>query len=317
RFEQQELGLESPRRTDLHLGRSVQMLPSGSHFITRLGNADDNLAVWRQLLPLRGANQFAKLQNRATVLARADDPRSGEPLLVGWTFGSGRVLAFAGDTTNLWWRHGYQTQHKRFWRQAMLWLAQKDAAQSQDVWIQLEKRRFLPGEPIRFTAGARGVDGEPMERAQLKAELKFPTGEKQPIQISPNEDVWEGTWDEVLEHGEYELQVSATFEGKEVGSSAGRFVVVQRDLELTDPTANPERMRMLASLTKEAGGKDVRPEQFNDLLQEISGSPPESHIEIQSKSQLGDAGIVTWVFVCLFVSVASVEWFLRKRWGMV
>ena len=34
------------------------------------------------------------------------------------------MLAFAGDSTWHWWMEGFEAQHKRFWRQVVLWLAQ-------------------------------------------------------------------------------------------------------------------------------------------------------------------------------------------------
>jgi uncharacterized membrane protein len=317
RFEQQDLGLDSAISTDLHWDKPMQMLPTGNEFITRLGSAQDNESIWRQLMPLQGANKFAQVDRRATVLARADDSASGEPLLVGWLYGDGRVLAFAGDTTYRWWTYGHQTEHKRFWRQSMLWLAQKDASQNQDVWIQLAKRRFLPGDQIRFSAGARGVDGEPLDQAQLTAEMVFPSEDRQPIPLTPEGDDWAGLWEEVLEAGEYQIDVSATFEGKDVGQTSGKFVVLKQDLELTDPAANPERMQLLASLTSAAGGKSVAPEQFNSLLEEIKESPPEMRVDVETKWQLGDTNFSAWVFFVLFVGLISIEWFLRKHWQLV
>ena len=76
-------------------------------------------------------------------------------------------------------------------------------------------------------------------------------------------------------------------------------------------------MQLLASLTSESGGKSVPPEQFNALLAEIKKTPPKMHVEVQSKWQLGDGSWSPWLLVGLFLLVASVEWYLRKRWGMV
>ena len=60
-------------------------------------------------------------------------------------YGKGRVLAFAGNSTYRWWNYGRQSEHRRFWRQVILWLAQRDDAAQNDVWIKLPQRRYDPG----------------------------------------------------------------------------------------------------------------------------------------------------------------------------
>ncbi|MEZ6115123.1 MAG: glutamine amidotransferase [Pirellulaceae bacterium] len=314
RFERQSIGSEQPIRSGVHLQGDVVMLPARSHFITHLAPSDQNMSAWQRLRPLQGANKFAGVKDRAVVLAESDQ---GEPLLVGWRYGDGRVLAFAGDSTHYWWRFGMQEQHKRFWRQAILWLGNKDQATQQDVWINLARRRFRPGEPIEFTAGARGTDGDPIRQAILSAELVDATGKRQPLRLSPEGTDWLGRFTEMLPAGEYALEVSATFEGRDIGQTSGKFVVMEQDLELSDPAANPEQLQMLSAITSSAGGKSVAPEKLIDLLQELHNKPPETEIETESKWQLGDTNLDAWTFFLLLVGLMSSEWYLRKRWGMV
>ena len=94
-----------------------------------LGPAADRDRTWNQLPPLEGANRLGEPKPAAQVLSEAPD---GKPLLVVQDAG-GRVMAFAGDTTWHWWMEGFESQHKQFWRQVVLWLAQGRNGRGQRV----------------------------------------------------------------------------------------------------------------------------------------------------------------------------------------
>lgn len=310
RFSQQKIGPTVSIRNDLHLDGELRMQPTGRHFITRLTSIEKNDETWRTLKPLMGANKI-RAKSRAAVLAKTS---AGENLLVAWPYADGRVLAFAGDSTHRWWRYGKRAEHKRFWRQAMLWLAGIDETRNQEVWVTLEQRRFSPGTPIRFKTGMQ-LDQEPVP-AEMSAELVFPNGQREQLRLASEEENWSGYFDEILEPGEYKIEVSGKYETFS-GNATGRFVVLAQDLELADPAANPEQMKLLASLTADVGGKFVLPEHLPELIDEIKSAPAATEIEIESKWQLGDTATDSWAVFLIAATLLSAEWYLRKRWGLV
>ncbi|MBI2480354.1 MAG: hypothetical protein HYV60_17480, partial [Planctomycetia bacterium] len=105
RFERQDIAFGSPISKDLHLWGKLAMLPTQSHAITTLAPGADNESVWRSLPPLEGANKFTDLKPRSRVLL---ETAAKQPLLVAGEYGSGRVLAFAGNSTLRWWQQGRQ-----------------------------------------------------------------------------------------------------------------------------------------------------------------------------------------------------------------
>ena len=162
-LERQNYG--EPIRTDLHLAGPLTMLPNARsaahHFVTELAPGEANLATWGKLPPLEGANNLArdKLKRAAQVLAETSD---GKPLLISQEAG-GRVMAFAADSTWRWWMGGFEAQHKRFWRQAILWLAHKDQADRRERLDSPGAEALCPGGPGRICrrraiAARRGAD---------------------------------------------------------------------------------------------------------------------------------------------------------------
>jgi hypothetical protein len=86
-----------------------------------------------------------------------------------------------------------------------------------------------------------------------------------------------------------------------------------QDLELDNPAARPAMLASLAKMTASSGGKPVPPEAFSDLLREIAEKPPKMEIESQIKYTPWDKP----EFFIAVVGLLCVEWYLRKKWGMV
>jgi uncharacterized membrane protein len=313
RFERQQF--DAPRRADLHLNRKISILPTRPHFITHLAPGDQNPLAWRSLPPLVGANKFTGLKERnVQVLAES---ASGDPILVAGVYGQGRVLALAAESTSAWYRYGFQSQHKRFWRQAILWLAHKEESLHDGVWVKLDQRRLAPGGSVAFAVGARSPDGDALMDVTFDAHVMDPGGARQPARLVPDGQQWKGRLEGTRQPGEYVLEVVGQREGAPFGSAQGKFMVLDQDLELSDPAADPQQLEQLARLTAQAGGKALAPEQLGDLLREIKNKPPEMETQIQSKWQLADTPLDAWLFFLCVVGLLSGEWFLRKRWRLV
>ncbi|MBL8826483.1 MAG: hypothetical protein JNM18_05820 [Planctomycetaceae bacterium] len=309
RFERQSFG--EPIRTDLHLQGSPQMRLTGLgklQSLLQIDSAGTNESAWKALPALDGANKFAGLKPGAQTLLETE---RGEPLLVAKNYGGGRVLAFAGDSTWRWPLHGFVSQHKRFWRQTILWLAQKDIRSDGNVWVRLDRRRFAPGMRVEFTAGARNETGDTVRDAKYTVEVSTPDGRKLPARLNQmtNGDQ-QGLVLDAMEPGDYTIQVRAQVGGVELGTTQARFLVYEQDLELENPAADRGTLEAIAAMT---GGKTVAPEQLGSLVDEIRSTIKQFEVETQVKDTLWD----TWPFFMLFIALLTAEWYLRKKWGLV
>ena len=309
--ERQRLG--DPIRSDVQLNGPLAMRPAKPlgerHYLMALGAGPEGRPIWESLPPLEGANRLGPAKPTSQLLAETP---TGQPLLVVQEAG-GRVLAFAGDSTWHWWMEGFADQHKRFWRQVILWLARKDESSEGNVWIKLAKRRFGPRERVDFTAGAMSPQGDALGDAQFVAEVSLPDKTTQKVSLVRQADHVSGVFDGATMAGDYTIQVTARHNDAPVGSAKSRFLVYEQDLELDNAVADPTLLASLSAMTKEVGGQSLAPEELPDLLRRMKEHPLELEVETQVKHTPWD----TWPFFLLFVAAIGYEWYLRKRWGLV
>jgi hypothetical protein len=303
---------DEPVRESLHLKGPLQMLPDdrfgGVSILRQAASDEDSRAVWRAMPPLEGANDLGRLVPAAKPLAATAD---GRPLLVGREYGDGRVVAFAGDSTWRWVMQGAGEQHRRFWRQLVLWLARQDETGQDLLWVRLAQRRVSPGAPLAFDAGLTKADGTAVTDVAMEAFAVSPTGLSRPVRIARKGDTFAGTAADFADPGEWKLVVKATRPGDPAPlERTARFMVVRQDLELANPRANPLLMRQLAEAT---GGGVRLPEELPDVFAEIAAKPP----AFETAEQWSFAVWDKWPMLLLLAGCLCTEWFLRKRFGLV
>ena len=323
RLEQQQIG--DPPSRDLHLevgNDGLQMLPTTSdvrgigHPMLQLAERPgENLALWRQLPRLSGANRLGALKPRATILAESSPGNA--PLLVAQGHGSGRVLALAVDSTHRWIFNGdpdqeFSLELRRFWRQLALWLAKQEDQDAGRIQIQLERRRFGIGQHAPFTAIAEPTLELPTA-PELIATLRPPEGDPVDLTLQMSNNVSKGRTEALTLPGDYVLEVAPRDATSGWEPARARFTVHQEDLELENPMADPALLASLARQTASVGGLAGRPETLPNLLRRLASDPPNVRIERSHKQTYWDR----WWVLLAFVALLGAEWFLRKRWGLV
>jgi hypothetical protein len=308
--------------------RVVPKDPEGLQFLCRL--SDDpkkNQEIWKNVFaPLEGMNQPGTLDKRSTIFATRDG-NDAAPVLVGTQFGAGRVLAFPVDTTWQWRRSPEAVAaYERFWRQMMLWLARQENTQGV-VFVQLDERRLERPTQLRYQVGFRGVE---VDGAKFSAKIIGPRGEEYPVSIGSDP---RGVWTPPAA-GEYTFHVEGN--GKTAlglaieGRDLARFLVIETDREMLRPAADHDFLQKLAAATD---GKFFQA-QDDKLLQAIAElqarqAPAQSKItywpdwrKAPPSGAIGDQFATLWRSTALFALIVYIaclclEWYLRRRWGMV
>ena len=208
---------------------------------------------------------------------------------------------------------GQGDAHRRFWRQAILWLARKDEVAEGNVWIKLDSRRSLPGQRVTFATGARSPTGDSLPRATMAATLQRPDGSRQPLRLMRQGDHFRGVAANCTEPGSYTVHVTAELDGQEVGQHESRFMVYVTDRELSGVTVDATLMENLAVRTRQFGGRSLSPEELPALLDELAQEPVQLEEKVTMTVRYWDRGYL----LLLLVGVLSGEWFLRKKWKLV
>jgi hypothetical protein len=314
--------------TEIHPG-DPQMEPEGGikvvpnpkavgNYILRLASSpQESQRIWDDLPPIPGANALGRLKAGANELALTEP--GGEAVMVSQDVQKGRVLEFGGETWP-WYRKSPETQlaHRKFWRQAIFWLAHKEDQGENSVKLHLDRRRVTNGEKLELTVVVRNAKNEPITDAEFKTTVTFigpnakPDESKpEPVSLFNQGDEARGTHfiKDQDKPGEYKVTVTASRNGKPLGSDSARFLVYQDDRELEHPAADHSLLRQLAEVT---GGQFLTPEQLPKYLKSLSSLALTDDVR-QTEHKVWD----NWFFFLLFVGLLTLEWWLRKRNGWV
>ena len=280
-------------------------------YVLRLApTASENRAIWESLPPLVGTNRFdAKLAGR--VWAQTSE---NQPVIVALETGRGRSLAFGGETWP-WARNLFderaRTAHLNFWRNAILWLSHKEDEGETQVRLELDRRRVALGQKLEITAIARDAKGQPITDAEFKTVVtrNDPEAKPESVSLSRLGESAKGPFLPVADPGEYKVEVTATQAGQVLGSASARFLVYDDDREMRRTAADLASLRAIA---KASEGVYLPPEQLEKYLRELKAEIVPDYTT-QREVRLWDS----WPVLLLFATLLTLEWFIRKRSGMI
>jgi uncharacterized membrane protein len=270
-----------------------------------------NLEVW-QGLPLPHWISGAPALPGAEVFVEAQVLGGTAPAVVARNFGAGRVLYHAFEDS---WRWRYEVAdqyHVRYWNQVANWVAELPFA-ARDRFISLDAGAitYRPGEAAELRVRLRDGQGRPVSNGVVDAVLHRDGARAATIRLAPDENaggLFRGHT-APLEPGAYEVTVESAAIAEAEARARTSFKVEPRATgELTQLGLNEDLLRQMAIAT---GGQYLREENIARLIEALA---PLSHGRvIESETVLWQS---YWWFIPL-VLVLGMEWFLRKRAGML
>jgi uncharacterized membrane protein len=311
------VGSDTIAANDLNVGQLKDELlirKAQQHPLTRLGG-DDDTATWSSLPPQLGANRFVgpKVAPGVEVLLESPDKN---PLLVIGEHGRGRTAAIAFDSTWRWWRAGQSESHRRFWRQLVLWLLNRDTTAEDAIALELDARRFPTTSIPEFRASLPYTQ-ETTPNVSWIVEVLDGTGASKRID-TVSQDGGNRVSGKVagIAPGLYRLRVSDGTPGSKITAAEMGFQVIDQSRELEQPLADPIYLKQLADVTGSHGGAAFAPDDMKSLIEEIAKRRRRAEVPIVEKLRLGDGPISGWIVFTLFAGAMTTEWILRRKWSL-
>jgi hypothetical protein len=279
------------------------------HPIMRLGaTPEETRKRWSALPALAASAPLGGPRPGATILALTTAPGGGVfPVVAVQRYGQGRSMVFAGEASWRWKMMAPSTDrsYEFFWRQAARWLS---SSAPEPVSIHVPDAPE-PGDAIAIDVEARDASFAPVPEASIDATLTLPGGAMQPITLR-HADPAGGRFTAAIgpeQAGLYRIHAEAR-KGATVLGAADRWMYVGgADREFADPRLNEGFLRRIA---RDSGGRYARAADAAKVPSWLRAIVPQN-----AAPERRDLWHEPWVFV-LVISLLSLEWILRRRWGL-
>ena len=295
---------------DLPVHNKLRLTAEGeTHPIMRIGaSPDETRRMWAALPALAASATLGGPRPGATVLALTTAPGGGVfPVVAVQRYGQGRSMVFAGEASWRWKMlvassdRGYEF----FWRQAARWLS---STAPEPVSIAVPDAPE-PGDMISIDVDARDAAFQPVTDATIDATLTSPGGETTPIKLR-HADPASGRYTAALGPGQtglYRIRAGAKRGAVTLGTADRWMYVGGADREFADPRLNEGFLRRIA---RHSGGRYVRAGEASRVPAWLQAAVPQN-----AAPERRDLWHEPWAFA-LVVLLLSVEWTLRRRWGL-
>ena len=281
-----------------------------------------NDAAWGELPPLHLRTAVRALPG-SEVLATYSQEGDDIPLMVTRQFGAGRVFYSGTDETWRWRFKVADTYHQRFWNQVGRWVMRLPmSVQGQFVSIDSGKLVYQPGETIAIRSRLRNAQGEPAKQLTVEA-IVTDVGGLQPgaeaaggkvIAVVPlvEETAIAGLYSGQIRApaaGNYHVTIVAPGLTNEALAVHSEFAVAEPDSgEMDQLNCDEAVLRKLAEITRGQYLSESEGGQLVDLLRPLS------------RGRIVESDTLLWQSYWWFVPIVlllSIEWWLRKRVGLI
>lgn len=309
-------------RDQVKLGTfNPELSPIGiRHPVTSLSLIDaENQAIWSELPPLEGTNKVGRLRRSARTLVwrPADDQGPKTPLVVASPIGEGRSLAITTDSLWRWALSSHALKsdqgaraYNRFWSNAIRWLIRDPALNP--LQVRADRDRYRLGESIAITARSLDESYQAVGGASLEIIVEeISKGVESAREVSRHRGISSDlgelsyVW-RPQQEGVYRARALASL-GEIDREAVDLFVVAEELLELRDTTP---RHDLLQAMTQHSGGEMIN---VGDDWSQLK----RREAAVNRVNRREDVALwATWWALCLALLFPSLEWALRRRWGL-
>jgi uncharacterized membrane protein len=274
-------------------------------------DAGENARVWAGLPAPHNLAPSTALPGAETLLEFTSRGQNFAGLVFR-RYGAGRVLYAASDESWRWRYNVGDLYHQKFWNQIAKWIMEPPFP-VQDKYVSLDSGpiSYPPGATVEIRARIRDAQGRPVLKAKAEAQI-LKDGRRvagSDMEPDPNQGgIFHGKW-AALAEGAYEVRMHVDgVPDSEMKAQTFFTVAPQGTGEMAKLNCDEELLKQIAS---ESGGQYFPEESAMDLLEKLKPL---------SQGRIVESDAALWHSYGWFSGVVlllTVEWFLRKRAGML
>jgi hypothetical protein len=277
-------------------------------------NSSNIVGEWNDLPPVYqpSFDFLPKPESKVIAKVKVNNVVLNSPLIISRNFSGKRSIAVLAANI---WKWKLQTVRKndnlfdKFILNSVKWLNASDT--DKRINIKSLKRNYSLGEIVEFTAQVYDEAINPVSDAEVKLNIASENDNYELDLQSIGNGLYEGQI-RLNDKGDYKFSGLVTLEGNLIGKDNGRFNVGELDIEMINPGMDFEFLNLLAN---ETNGEFAFADDYEKLISIIR-----SINENSRKDKILTSDITLWSDEWLMVIVIflfSLEWFLRKRAGML
>lgn len=298
---------------------AVELTQSGMfHPILQLHDKlERNIELWQNLPALNRSFYGFQLRAGASTLIRK---MNGQPILIFQRVGLGKSLLFT--TEGLWnWHFGvntykdeiYQTVYPSLWAQAIRWMAQQ--SDESRIYLTTDSPTYAQGDTVQIGIRTISKMNKPQTDVSVHLTATTPSGSTFPLKT--NSEITSGQTQntghytaklKVEEKGVYKIHAIGVARNISLGQDEIDIVVHPQLVELQAPQLNE---RLMKELSKKTGGVYLTLDDAESISNQIN---------FEQDSIFVDEKRDVWAHPLVLIAVVGllgVEWFLRKRNGLI
>jgi len=300
------------RGEEAHTFLSVVEAQRNSPILRSLPSAE----VWSKLPPVFVPDEPLKAKPESEILAfgRIQALSTTEPLLMLRRVNRTKSISLACYGFWRWGTYadgipGAERLLENLMRNSIRWLVTTE--DEKPVQVRPVKEIFAGTEPVEFTAQVYDENYLPLQEAEVFLSVERGGQTSQLTLSSLGNGRFEGSFDPLPE-GDYTYVASAFAAGDELAKQQGSFSVGGLNAEYMDTRMNRHLLQQIAART---GGKYYDPQDLSRLQRDVSALTDfrPRVVSIAHETELWN---VRWM-MALMIAFFSMEWFLRKRNGML
>lgn len=180
------------------------------------------------------------------------------------------------------------------------------------VRVRPVRDTFGGGEPVQLTGQVYDESLNPVDDASVEVQMTTPEGTRYPYTM---EAVGSGRYVldvGTLPEGAYTFEATAQRGDVTVGADEGAFAVGRLTLEYKETRADAALMRQIAA---RSGGTAYAPSSVEALAPQLQASAAFVPLTLEQERETDLRRL--YVFLAVVLACLTLEWFLRKRAGMV